>query len=832
LNGTDPTNPDTDADGIPDGWELAQGLNPLSAADAPLDADNDGLSNLQEFLHETDPNRTDSDGDALSDGEEVNIFGLSPTSVDSNQNGILDAYSKTTRRGVETSARFVDHITHDFTEVGDSLIWPNNATCSCSYDLMTDSSGLHLVEIAVENSASGNFSGYSFTFDVYMNGIDVGQISVPALANHAVATNHIITPWLAPANYNVRLVWVNRITWNGVVARPAIRSARLLGIDNVSSTNHDEGIPDWMVLVLQGSNVDTDNDGLIDRDEVLIHGTNPLNVDTDGDGLSDKAEIFVHGTNPLNPDTDGDGVCDAVELQFTGTNPLVAEFTGGWSRVLTLPGSASDRHEGLWHTDGAECVARGRGWGEYLCETATSDLHLLRVTATHGWWDISCAPSTPLDTSDILVSVNGVFINRAKLRATVGVDGEICVLLPYLPAGMHRVRLLWNTIDPRQQLRIRDLALETPGGVDADGDGVRDWIAVSSARTNRVLHAPATSPLSPACIEGSARWPAFVSARSDTNAVAVLPAASGRWYADLPLDPTGAATPLVLAFENGACTAAVAVAWTPLALQTTRSTPLAARLGDTLRVAVTNAATVTLTTNEIPAAVFTLDANASAEFPLDTPGLWRFETVWLDAQGAPQTNLVQTQVYTAPLPAENPACMLGRARSWHCPGVTPGVLLESGPGVALSWNGTNATLNAERIYTEHTLAARAGPGGPIITSRRIDPFWIQAAVDSFIKVVEIRPTSQVWENRMVSLAVPPSVQVELHIFVGGVTFDDLSIRRWLPGVGIPTAGDYRFRLIHPNCVTTSTCHTIKAYQNGVLLGEAYYALIGLPEELR
>lgn len=43
---------DTDADGMPDAWEVAHGLNPASAADNKLDADSDGYINVQEYLDE------------------------------------------------------------------------------------------------------------------------------------------------------------------------------------------------------------------------------------------------------------------------------------------------------------------------------------------------------------------------------------------------------------------------------------------------------------------------------------------------------------------------------------------------------------------------------------------------------------------------------------------------------------------------------------------------------------------------------------------------------------------------------------------------------------
>ena len=81
--------------------------------------------------------------------------------------------------------------------------------------------------------------------------------------------------------------------------------------------------------------VDSDGDGLFDKDEAMI-GTDPYNPDTDGDGLSDGDEHFKQQTDPLNPDSDFDGLKDGAEVLTYTTNPL---------DIDTDKGGVSDGHE-------------------------------------------------------------------------------------------------------------------------------------------------------------------------------------------------------------------------------------------------------------------------------------------------------------------------------------------------------------------------------------------------------------------------------------------------------------------------------------------------------
>ncbi len=76
----------------PDKFGLGLGTDTFGQMDAHYevtcdpdlaDTDGDGLSDYQEFMNKTDPELADTDGDGLSDSEELNRWGSSPLSIDS-----------------------------------------------------------------------------------------------------------------------------------------------------------------------------------------------------------------------------------------------------------------------------------------------------------------------------------------------------------------------------------------------------------------------------------------------------------------------------------------------------------------------------------------------------------------------------------------------------------------------------------------------------------------------------------------------------------------------------------------------------------------------------
>ena len=96
MEATDPTNPDTDGDGINDGAEVAFNFGPLDPCNpnpsvGACDQDGDGLTNEEEGLGGTDATDPDTDGDGLNDGEEVTgVDDLLTSTVATDTSGPLD----------------------------------------------------------------------------------------------------------------------------------------------------------------------------------------------------------------------------------------------------------------------------------------------------------------------------------------------------------------------------------------------------------------------------------------------------------------------------------------------------------------------------------------------------------------------------------------------------------------------------------------------------------------------------------------------------------------------------------------------------------------------
>ena len=91
THGTDPKNADSDGDGMPDGWEVHNELEP-TIDDAGGDLDGDGLTNADELGYGTKPNDADTDDDGLEDDDELSTHGTNPTNWDTDADTLPDGW--------------------------------------------------------------------------------------------------------------------------------------------------------------------------------------------------------------------------------------------------------------------------------------------------------------------------------------------------------------------------------------------------------------------------------------------------------------------------------------------------------------------------------------------------------------------------------------------------------------------------------------------------------------------------------------------------------------------------------------------------------------------
>ncbi|NLA81121.1 MAG: hypothetical protein GX853_10345, partial [Chloroflexi bacterium] len=366
--------PDSDMDLIPDDVEIANGLNPYSAADAELDLDGDGLTNLEEFIIGTDMNNIDTDGDGLTDFDEKHIFGTNPLLADTDGDGVPDDVELENNMDPLTPAlagngyMYEERIIEDAedglvdgwnlwagalpaqainapdpVDPGNRAIFLSGTADAChrltfssveseklilEWRMRTGSSFYIYVQCAT--SLGTRHIRYHSGGTTRMLENDDPEIAIqigPAVNGWYTVRRHLLADLRIfhpdAEIYNVRTFMIRSA--NGYV--DDIRMLAYPDSDMDLIPDDVEIANDLDPYSAADAALDYDNDGLTNLEEFFA-GTDMYNADTDGDGISDYAELNTFGTNALSADTDGDGLTDLEEIYDFGTDPLLADTDG------------------------------------------------------------------------------------------------------------------------------------------------------------------------------------------------------------------------------------------------------------------------------------------------------------------------------------------------------------------------------------------------------------------------------------------------------------------------------------------------------------------------
>ena len=617
----------------------------------------------------------------------------------------------------------------------------------------------------------------------------------------------------------------------------------------------DDGEPDWWESLYgfdpedpSDAALDPDSDNLTNLAEFLA-GTNPLLADSDGDGMPDGWELangldaalddasldadgdgltnleeFRAGTNPNARDTDGDGLSDYDELHGLGTDPTIFDFEADWRSYAALPGSATVDRADVWSPKGDSLLSWRRGHVDYLFQTTNAAKGFLRVSASHFWHTV--APTAPLSARSRFYAYRGddllgvAFLDHAPGAA----PAEIRFPLPFLPAGPHRVRVVWDGIDPALGVCIHEAALETPGGPDADGDGLEDWVLAQSLARDTVP-ASVSTVFSPACLEGSALAPTCVAVSFGTNTLEAVATGPSSWYTDVPLAP--GANPVSVSFEGGLRSAAATVSWVPFDVSGA-ATSLVARLGDTILLSSPDAASVYVTANGLGRGTIPLAAGVPAQLLFDDAGLWRLVV----SRPGVSTVVHEVRILGGGFPDADPAVLLGRSRTWPCQQLPAAAVLSTDDALALSRSGANLNLRTDTLRVPHRIVARVAEGGAILDVARPRVFWLRAIPDGYLHRVEKLEGCEVWIDDLETFGVPDDVEIRSSIVLAGPTFDDFTLSQTRSGADLSPASRWPLRFLHPDGSSTPTCHSIQAFQNNRPLGDSHGNLPSTPEEMK
>ena len=374
---TDPTNADTDGDGMPDGWEInnrrwigeefdggnSWTLDPFNADDKDEDADSDGLTNFCEYQWTTIRDAAISGTYLLSHGEQgieaLNWSVGDPNSVDSDGDGLPDGW-----------------------ESGGACAWlPARAGINPlnSSDLLSNPDGdgfdINGDGILSLNESYVNWLEFNIRNDMFYDGVALSGIDLPDGLETNLFDN--IRTSGNPGDF----LYVDRA---GTFVTSTQGDVEIGASDPLDADTDKDGMPDgweiwnsrwdvlednWTLSPIDNADRwgDYDKDGMInweeyncispDLSEANANRTTPRwyvaqfptgptlqqwagILTPESFGSQGDADVLSNNGNTCNPnneDTDGDGILDGVELVFTqwDTNAEI------WTLNPLVPGDGS-----------------------------------------------------------------------------------------------------------------------------------------------------------------------------------------------------------------------------------------------------------------------------------------------------------------------------------------------------------------------------------------------------------------------------------------------------------------------------------------------------------
>jgi hypothetical protein len=806
--GSDLLNVDTDTDGMDDLWEYTNGLN-LLVDDSAQDADGDGMANIDELLYGLNPQLADVNGadgfvrrhvwtgisgQTVSDLTNRSTYPLNPNfqlwsaDLDLPASENFGSYYGQRLYGLivapETGA-------YTFWIAGDN---------ECEFWLSTDASALNKSRLCYLNGFSSyqewNQSPTQQSVSVQLQAGQAYYFEV--LHKESGGDDHVSVAWQYGSN-----------------PRSTISGAHLR-VDTPDANDLDsDGLPDdW----------ETAN-GL---DPTKGYGVDGFAGDLDSDGLLNYEEREL-GTNPTLADTDGDSFSDAVEVFELFSDPTVQDLNSEPVVVSTVDGASFSSARGSWSTEGSELYSvDSTGSVSYELNFAEAGAYRLVIALTE-----QNAYKSDSSTFELRASLDGYSYGIRSATVNYGETAEIEYNLPYLASGSRDLKLDWLNGFGDAFLRIRSVRLERIDGIDADQNGIADWVENRAAKLGSEADLPLAIYASPFCFEGSSFAPASViidshpvSDATDLRAELVQQALYNSYYADITLSANEDRAVLIND-QSGLRTSQHTLTWA--AFNAHEHDFIHIRLDDSLLLTAIDPALpvarpieLELTAPDGTVEIHSLAAEARLQALFDQAGDWQLQATLLPlATEDPIVYDAVIRVSSASL-APTPIIFENRARTWS-PSISDAeVVVESDaglpvyeptPGAMPRSFQLNSSLNGGRLI------ARLPEGGAILSTTETKVIRDYSRTQTHNQIVETFPDGTVMVSAYIILnEVPEDLNVEIQVFKSGVTFDDGTLWRTITAEDFDEQGRYQFFMLRAPGVNGGNCHRFWFEQEGIVIG--------------
>ena len=151
------TTTDTDIDGIPDYWELENGLD-RTQSDSDMDNDNDGITNLGEFSYNSNPNSNDTDGDCILDADEI-IWASQNSSISATDALILEDADSDGVKDSDAYGCVPDVVVAPSDEDSDGVIDEEDECPGTAIGAAVDSDGCSQEQLSQDNQPDADTDG-------------------------------------------------------------------------------------------------------------------------------------------------------------------------------------------------------------------------------------------------------------------------------------------------------------------------------------------------------------------------------------------------------------------------------------------------------------------------------------------------------------------------------------------------------------------------------------------------------------------------------------------------------------------------------------------------